>query len=78
MIGDFATDDIADAAFSLYCFIGFMSGPFWTLVTRFGVDRFGFTPAFYLAGASYLAGMALLTLVGSRKDDKPSTNPPSL
>jgi dipeptide/tripeptide permease len=67
MIGDFATDDIADAAFSLYYFIGFISGPFWTLVTGFVMDRYGFTPAFYLAGTSYLAGMMLLALVGERK-----------
>ena len=68
MIGDFATDDIADAAFSLYYFIGFISGPFWTLLAGFVLDRYGFTPAFYLAGASYLAGMVLLALVGGRKD----------
>ena len=67
MIGDFATDDIADAAFSLYYFIGFISGPFWTLLSGFVLDRYGFTPAFYLAGASYLAGMVLLALVGGRK-----------
>ena len=68
MIGDFATDDIADAAFSLYYFIGFMSGPLWTLLSGFVLDRYGFTPAFYLAGASYLMGMALLALVGGKKD----------
>ncbi len=68
MIGDFATDDIADAAFSLYYFIGFISGPFWTLLSGFVLDRYGFTPAFYLAGASYLMGMVLLALVGGRKD----------
>ncbi len=68
MIGDFATDDIADAAFSLYYFIGFISGPFWTLLSGFVLDRYGFTPAFYLAGGSYLAGMVLLALVGGRKD----------
>jgi len=67
MIGDFATDDIADAAFSLYYFIGFISGPFWTLLSGFVLDRYGFTPAFYLAGASYLAGMVLLALVGGSK-----------
>ena len=75
MIGDFATDDIADAAFSLYYFIGFMSGPVWTLVTGFVMDRFGFTPAFYLAGASYLAGMVLLAMVGSGKGAKSTANP---
>ena len=75
MIGDFATEETADAAFSLYYFIGFMSGPFWTLVTGFVVDRFGFTPAFYLAGASYLAGMGLLALVGEGKSKNVPTTP---
>ncbi|HEX9880239.1 MAG TPA: MFS transporter [Candidatus Binatia bacterium] len=75
MIGDFATEENQDAAFSLYYFIGFISGPLWTLVTGFVMDRFGFTPAFYLAGASYLAGMVLLGMVGSRHDAPPSTGP---
>lgn len=69
MIGDFANEEVADAAFSLYYFIGFISGPIWTLVAGYVLDRYGFTPAFYLAGASYLAGMTLLSFVkgkGSR------------
>ncbi|NIO10220.1 MAG: MFS transporter [Deltaproteobacteria bacterium] len=74
MIGDFATDDIADAAFSLYYFIGFMSGPFWTLLSGFVLDRYGFTPAFYLAGASYILGMILLALVGGRKSSPMSAD----
>jgi predicted MFS family arabinose efflux permease len=68
MIGDFATEELADAAFSIYYFVGFISGPIWTLVAGYVLDRYGFTPAFYLAGSTYLAGMTLLSFV---KDKKP-------
>lgn len=67
MIGDFASEEIADAAFSLYYFVGFISGPFWTLVAGYVMDRYGYTPAFYLAGSTYLAGIALLTFVKDKK-----------
>jgi predicted MFS family arabinose efflux permease len=67
MIGDFATEEVADAAFSLYYFVGFISGPLWTLVTGYVMDKYGFTPAFYLAGATYLAGMMLLNFVRDEK-----------
>jgi MFS family permease len=63
MIGDFATEEIADAAFSLYYFVGFISGPFWTLLFGYVMDRYGFSPAFYLSGVSYLAGTTLLGFV---------------
>ena len=63
MIGDFASEELADAAFSIYFFIGFISGPIWTLITGYIMDQYGFAPAFYVAGSSYLAGMALLVFV---------------
>lgn len=63
MIGDFAPYELADAAFSIYYFVGFMSGPFWTLLTGYIMEKFGFTPAFYVAGSTYLAGMILLMFV---------------
>jgi MFS family permease len=69
MIGDFATDELADAAFSIYYFVGFISGPFWTLVTGYIMDKYGFTPAFYVAGLTYLAGMVLLMFVKEGKKD---------
>jgi MFS transporter, FSR family, fosmidomycin resistance protein len=63
MIGDFATPELTDAAFSIYYFVGFISGPIWTLVIGYMMDHFGFAPAFYVAGATYIAGMLLLLLV---------------
>ncbi|HTN70752.1 MAG TPA: MFS transporter [Methylomirabilota bacterium] len=63
MIGDFATAELTDAAFSIYYFVGFISGPIWTLVIGYLMEHYGFTPAFYLAGATYVLGMLLLLFV---------------
>jgi MFS family permease len=63
MIGDFATPELTDAAFSIYYFVGFISGPIWTLIIGYVMEHYGFTPAFYIAAGSYVAGMLLLLLV---------------
>jgi ACS family hexuronate transporter-like MFS transporter len=67
MVADFAADEMADAAFSIYYFVGFISGPLWTLVTGYIMDKYGFTPAFYVAALTYLAGMVLLLFVREEK-----------
>ena len=63
MIGDFASLELTDAAFSIYYFVGFISGPIWTLIIGYMMDHFGFAPAFYVAASTYIAGMLLLTFV---------------
>jgi MFS transporter, ACS family, aldohexuronate transporter len=63
MISDFARDELTDAAFSIYYFVGCISGPIWTLVVGYVMQNYGFTPAFLLAASTYLAGMLLLTFV---------------
>lgn len=63
MIGDFASPELTDAAFSIYYFVGFISGPIWTLIIGYMMDHFGFAPAFYVAASTYIAGMLLLTFV---------------
>lgn len=63
MIGDFATPELTDAAFSIYYFVGFISGPIWTLIIGYVMQHHGFTLAFYIAAATYIAGMLLLLLV---------------
>jgi MFS family permease len=63
MVSDFARDDLIDAAFSIYYFVGCISGPIWTLIVGYVMDRYGFTPAFYVAASSYIVGMSLLTFV---------------
>lgn len=63
MIGDFASEELTDAAFSIYYFVGFISGPMWTLIIGYLMDQYGFAPAFYVAAATYLAGMVLLAWI---------------
>ena len=70
MISDFAKDDLTDAAFSIYYFVGCISGPIWTLVVGYVMQQYGFTPAFLVAASTYLAGMLLLTFV--KEEPKPA------
>jgi MFS transporter, FSR family, fosmidomycin resistance protein len=63
MIGDFASPELTDAAFSIYYFVGFISGPIWTLIIGYMMEHYGFAPAFYVAAATYIAGMLLLWFV---------------
>ncbi len=63
MIGDFATPELTDAAFSIYYFVGFISGPIWTMIIGYVMQNHGFALAFYIAAATYIAGMLLLLFV---------------
>ena len=62
-------EELMDAAFSIYYFVGFISGPIWTLIIGYVMQHYGFTQAFYIAAGSYIAGMLLLAFV---KESKPS------
>ncbi|HEY7221350.1 MAG TPA: MFS transporter, partial [Candidatus Binatia bacterium] len=70
MIGDFATPELTDAAFSIYYFVGFISGPIWTLIIGYVMQHYGFTQAFYIAAGTYIAGMLLLMFV--QEKNKPA------
>lgn len=63
MISEYAKDDLADAAFSIYYFVGCISGPIWTLIVGYVMQHHGFTTAFLVAASTYLAGMLLLLFV---------------
>ena len=63
MISDYAKDDLTDAAFSIYYFVGCVSGPIWTLIVGYVMQNHGFTTAFLLAASTYIAGMLLLLFV---------------
>jgi predicted MFS family arabinose efflux permease len=69
MIGDFATPELTDAAFSIYYFVGFISGPLWTMIVGYVMQHYGFAPAFYIAAASYIAGMLLLSFVNEPRHE---------
>lgn len=75
LLADLVGDDLLDAAFSLYYFIGFISIPFWTLITGGVMTKFGFGPAFSVISISYLIAMSLLTLLHMpNKEKRPATN----
>ena len=63
LLSDLVGDDLFDAAFSLYYFIGFVSIPFWTVITGGVMTKFGFGPAFSVISTSYLLSMSLLLLL---------------
>jgi MFS transporter, FSR family, fosmidomycin resistance protein len=66
LLSDIVDEDVLDAAFSLYYFIGFVSIPFWTLVTGGVMSKFGFGAAFTMISSSYLLGIGLLSLLDIR------------
>ncbi len=63
LIADSLSDEDRDAAFSIYYFIGFISGPVWSLLTGFIMESLGFSTAFSVLAFSYLAGMVLMFFV---------------
>lgn len=63
LLADLVGDELFDAAFSLYYFIGFVSIPFWTLITGGVMTHYGFGPAFTVISTSYLLAMSLLVLL---------------
>jgi hypothetical protein len=63
LIADLVGDELFDAAFSLYYFIGFISIPFWTVITGGVMTAYGFGPAFTVISTSYLLAMSLLVFL---------------
>jgi MFS family permease len=63
LIADSAVDDTTDAAYSLYYFVGFISGPAWTLLLGWVVETYGFTIGFTTMAATYVAAMALIGFI---------------
>jgi MFS transporter, FSR family, fosmidomycin resistance protein len=63
LLADLVGDELFDAAFSLYYFIGFVSIPFWTVITGGVMTKYGFGPAFTVISISYLLAMSLLVLL---------------
>jgi hypothetical protein len=63
LLSDLVGEDLFDAAFSLYYFIGFVSIPFWTVITGGVMTLYGFGPAFTVISTSYLLAMGLLVFL---------------
>ena len=67
IVADSVTDADRDAAFSMYFLLGFISQPFWVLVTGYLMDTSGFTTALTLLSATYIVGISILSFV---KDER--------
>jgi MFS family permease len=63
LIADSAVGQTADAAFSLYFFVGFISAPFWTLVIGWVMETYGFTIGFSTMAATYVAAIVLIAFI---------------
>jgi dipeptide/tripeptide permease len=63
LIADSAVGETTDAAYSLYYFVGFISGPLWTLLLGWVVESYGFTVGFTTMAATYVAAMALIGFI---------------
>ncbi|HMH54572.1 MAG TPA: hypothetical protein VK548_30330 [Candidatus Acidoferrum sp.] len=66
-ISDAATDEDRDAAFSLYFLLGFLSQPFWVLLTGHLMDRAGFATALTILSVTYIAGIVIVSFM---KDER--------
>ncbi len=60
MVSEAVPLDQMDVAFSLYFFIGFVSGPIWTFLMGWLIDAHGFSAAFKVISVSYLVGMLMV------------------
>src|SRR5205823_13303941 len=74
LVADSLTDTDRDAAFSVYYFIGSISGPIWISLTGFIMEAAGFSTAFTILGFSYLAAILLLFFA---EDPRPTMRPAS-
>jgi FSR family fosmidomycin resistance protein-like MFS transporter len=60
VVSDAVPANLMDVAFSIYFFIGFISGPAWTFLVGWLIDASSFTLAFQVVSVSYLLGMLLV------------------
>lgn len=74
LLADLVGEELYDAAFSLYYFIGFISIPFWTVITGGVMTKYGFGPAFSVISTSYLLAMSLLMLLHMPKKEMKFAN----
>jgi hypothetical protein len=51
----------------MYFLLGFISQPFWVLVTGYLMDTSGFTTALTLLSVTYIVGISILSFV---KDER--------
>jgi predicted MFS family arabinose efflux permease len=66
IVADAATDEDRDAAFSLYFLLGFLSQPFWVLLTGYLMDRAGFATALTILSVTYIVGIVIVSFMDER------------
>jgi dipeptide/tripeptide permease len=74
IVADSATDQDRDAAFSMYFLLGFISQPFWVLVTGYLMDKAGFATALTLLSVTYIIGIFILSFI---KDERSTAMKPA-
>jgi len=74
IVADAATDEDRDAAFSMYFFLGFISQPFWVLITGYLMDKMGFATALTLLSVTYIVGIFILSFL---KDERSTAMKPA-
>ena len=74
IVADAATDEDRDAAFSMYFLLGFISQPFWVLVTGYLMDKAGFATALTLLSVTYIVGIFILSFI---KDERSTAMKPA-
>jgi len=67
IVADAATDEDRDAAFSLYFLLGFLSQPFWVLLTGYLMDRAGFATALTVLSATYIVGIFIVSFIDDER-----------
>ena len=77
IVADAASDADRDAAFSLYFTLGFLSQPFWLLVTGYLMDNYGFALAIERTSISYLLAAGLLLLLKREPKQSASVHAPA-
>jgi MFS transporter, FSR family, fosmidomycin resistance protein len=64
-----------DTAFSLYFFIGFISGPIWTFIMGVLIQAYGFNRAFLVVSVSYLTGMVMMAFTTASSEAAEEATP---
>ena len=75
IVADSLPDADHDAAFSVFFFLGFISGPLWAIMLGSIMQGRGFTVAFLVLAVSYIAGMLIMLFVVDPRRKTPQAQP---
>ena len=64
-----------DAAFSVFFFLGFISGPIWAILVGSMMQNLGFAVAFVVLASSYFVGMMIMLFVVDPRRKTPQAQP---